>query len=107
MQQHMATQWLRKETLYKVERAVAERAVQELRERDPRWQAEIVDNGEAGTVRIKTLFDGTEVGPTARVGVDMLPEMWADALDQLFKHPARESARRDRTERNKEDEFPW
>ena len=96
MRRLMAIKWLSSEDIYRVERAVAERAVAELTALDDRWHAEVSDLGVPGTVTIATYFDFDEQGPTARVDMDMLPQLWADALHQMFIHPSREKARRDR-----------
>ena len=93
MRRLMATKWLSSEDIYRVERAVAERAVAELAALDDRWYAVVSDLGVAGSVIIETYFDLDEQGPTARVDMDMLPQLWADALHQMFIHPSREKAR--------------
>ena len=92
----MGTKWLSNNEIHRIELAVAERAKSELKKLDKRWDAEILDGGKAGEVRIATTFAKFETGPVLRVTMGLLPELWAEALHELFTHPSRESTREDK-----------
>ena len=86
-------QWVSRDALHRLELAVAERSAAELRSLDERWHATVVDGGLPGAVSIETRFGNDEPGPIVRVGMDMLPELWASALTEVFTHPSRVRAR--------------